>query len=72
MNNYFQVQQAREQEMKASEEAVRQLQEEEERLAQTLDFQAQQDEELARKIVSEENPHVRYILKLWAIFHRFA
>ncbi|KAK2566627.1 E3 ubiquitin-protein ligase RNF168 [Acropora cervicornis] len=50
------VQQAREQEMKASEEAVRQLQEEEERLVQTLDFQARQDEELARKIVSEEIP----------------
>ena len=46
--------------MKASEEAVRQLQEEEERLVQTLDFQARQDEELARKIVSEEIPQVRY------------
>lgn len=62
--NYFQVQQAREQEMKASEEAVRQLQEEEERLVQTLDFQARQDEELARKIVSEEIPQVRYCSKL--------
>lgn len=50
--------------MKASEEAVRQLQEEEERLVQTLDFQARQDEELARKIVSEEIPQVRYCLKL--------
>lgn len=62
--NYFQVQQAREQEMKASEEAVRQLQEEEERLVQTLDFQARQDEELARKIVSEEIPQVWYCSKL--------
>ena len=62
--NYFQVQQAREQEMKASEEAVRQLQEEEERLMQTLDFQARQDEELARKIVSEEIPQVWYCSKL--------
>lgn len=70
--NYFQVQQAREQEMKASEEAVRQLQEEEERLVQTLDFQARQDEELARKIVSEEIPQVRYCLKLQTIFHTFA
>ena len=58
------MQQAREQEMKASEEAVRQLQEEEERLVQTLDFQARQDEELARKIVSEEIPQVRYYSKL--------
>lgn len=62
--NYFQVKQAREQEMKASEEAVRQLQEEEERLVQTLDFQARQDEELARKIVSEEIPQVWYCSKL--------
>ena len=62
------MQQAREQEMKASEEAVRQLQEEEERLVQSLDFQAQQDEELARKIVSEEIPQVRYCSKLWTIF----
>lgn len=62
--NYFQVQQAREQEMKASEEAVRQLQEEEERLVQTLDFQARQDEELARKIVSEGIPQVWYCSKL--------
>ena len=62
--NFFQVQQAREQEMKASEEAVRQLQEEEERLVQTLDFQARQDEELARKIVSEDIPQVRYCSKL--------
>ena len=62
--NFFQVQQAREQEMKASEEAIRQLQEEEERLVQTLDFQARQDEELARKIVSEDIPQVRYCSKL--------
>lgn len=50
------VQHAREQEMRASEEAIRQLQEEEQRLVQSLEHQAQQDEKLARKIVSEESP----------------
>ena len=44
--------------MRASEEAIRQLQEEEQRLVQSLEHQAQQDEKLARKIVSEESPKV--------------
>jgi len=48
------LQQAREQEMRASEEAIHKLQEEEERLVRSLEYQALQDEELARKIVSEE------------------
>ena len=54
----FQLQQAREQEMRASEEAIHKLQEEEERLVRSLEYQALQDEELARKIVSEEREQV--------------
>lgn len=58
----FQLQQAREQEMRDSEEAIRQLQEEEQRLLRSLEHQALQDEELARKIVSEEREQVNYSL----------
>lgn len=52
------MQQAREQEMRASEEAIHQLQEEEQRLVRSLEYQARQDEELARKIVAEEREQV--------------
>lgn len=48
------LQQAREQELRASEDAIRQLQEEESRLVRSLEHQAIQDEQLARKIISEE------------------
>lgn len=44
--------------MRASEEAIHKLQEEEERLVRSLEYQALQDEELARKIVSEEREQV--------------
>ena len=54
----FQLQQTREQELRASEDAIRQLQEEESRLVRSLEHQALQDEELARKIVSEEREQV--------------
>jgi len=52
------LQQAREQEIQASEEVIHQLQEEEQRLARSLEYQALQDEELARKIVAEEREQV--------------
>jgi len=48
------LQQAREQEIQASEKAILQLQEEERRLVRSLEYQALQDEEFARKIVAEE------------------
>lgn len=51
--------------MRASEEAVHQLQEEEQRLARSLEHQALQDEELAKRMVAEEKEKVifqyRYI-----------
>ena len=52
------MQQAREQEIQASEKAIRQLQEEERRLVRSLEYQALQDEEFARKIVAEEREQV--------------
>ena len=52
------MQQAREQEIQASEKAIRQLQEEERRLVRSLEYQALQDEEFARKIVAEEKEQV--------------
>ncbi|KAL9965705.1 hypothetical protein ACROYT_G029545 [Oculina patagonica] len=48
------LQQVREQEVQASEEVIHRLQEEEQRLARSLEYQALQDEELARKIAAEE------------------
>lgn len=61
------MQQAREQEMRASEEAIHRLQEEEQRLVRSLEHQALQDEELAKKILSEEREqvnvhHTRYTI----------
>lgn len=53
-----QLQQAREQEMQASQEAIHRLQEEEQRLVRSLEYQALQDEELARKIAAEEKEQV--------------
>ena len=44
--------------MRASEEAIRQLQEEEQRLVRSLEHQAVQDEELAKRILSEEREQV--------------
>lgn len=52
------MQQAREQEIQASEEVIHQLQEEEQRLMRSLEYQALQDEELARRIVAEEREQV--------------
>jgi len=52
------LQQAREQEIQASEKAILQLQEEERRLVRSLEYQALQDEEFARKIVAEEREQV--------------
>lgn len=52
------MQQAREQEIQASEKAILQLQEEERRLVRSLEYQALQDEEFARKIVAEEREQV--------------
>lgn len=52
------MQQAREQEIQASEKAICQLQEEEQRLVRSLEYQALQDEEFARKIVAEEREQV--------------
>ncbi|KAM7435979.1 hypothetical protein ABFA07_014201 [Porites harrisoni] len=48
------LQQAREQEVQASEEVVRKLLEEEQKLARSIEHQALQDEELARQILLEE------------------
>ena len=59
-----QLQQAREQEMQASEEVVRKLLEEEQKLARSIEHQALQDEELARQILLEEKEQV---IKLIAI-----
>ena len=53
------MQQAREQEIRASEEVIHQLQEEEQRLVRSLEYQARQDEKLARKIVAEERAEER-------------
>lgn len=44
--------------MQASEEVIHRLQEEEQRLARSLEYQALQDEELARKIAAEEKEQV--------------
>ena len=44
--------------MQASEEAIHRLQEEEQRLVRSLEYQALQDEELARKMVAEEKEQV--------------
>ena len=54
------MQQAREQEIQASEKVIHQLQEEEQRLVRSLEYQALQDEELARKIVAEEREQVTF------------
>ena len=54
------MQQAREQEIQASEKVIHQLQEEEQRLVRSLEYQALQDEELARKIVAEEKEQVTF------------
>ena len=54
------MQQAREQEIQASEKVIHQLQEEEQRLVRSLEYQALQDEELARKIVAEESRQVTF------------
>lgn len=45
---------AREEEMKASEEVIYKLQQEEQRLMRSLEYQRLQDEELARKMIKEE------------------
>lgn len=52
------MEQAREQEIQASEKAILRLQEEEQRLVRSLEYQALQDEEFARKIVAEEREQV--------------
>ena len=54
------MQQAREQEIQASEKVIHQLQEEEQRLVRSLEYQALQDEELARKMVAEEREQVTF------------
>ena len=50
--------------MQASEEVVRKLLEEEQKLARSIEHQALQDEELARQILLEEKEQV---IKLMAI-----
>lgn len=48
------LQQAREEEVKASEEVIQRLRREEERFVKSLEYQRLQDEELARKMIKEE------------------
>ena len=50
--------------MQASEEAIHRLQEEEQRLVRSLEYQALQDEELARKIVAEEKEQASFIIDI--------
>ena len=58
------MQQAREQEVRASEEVVRQLLEEEQKLARSIEHQALQDEELARQIVLRDRKQVNVFSSL--------
>ena len=55
---------AREEEMKASEEVIYKLQQEEQRLMRSLEYQRLQDEELARKMIKEEQGQVSSIQQL--------
>lgn len=50
----FQIHQAREEEIRASEEVIRKLQEEELKLVKTIEHQTKQDEDLAKKMEQEE------------------
>lgn len=50
--------------MKASEEVIYKLQQEEQRLMRSLEYQRLQDEELARKMIKEEQGQVSSIQQL--------
>lgn len=50
--------------MKASEEVIYKLQQEEQRLMRSLEYQRLQDEELARKMIKEEKGQVSSIQQL--------
>ena len=50
----FQIRQVREEEIRASEEVIRKLQEEELKLVKTIEHQTKQDEDLAKKMEQDE------------------